>query len=346
MNAAAILSIPETEPERLFTDPAKVGAEHLALRKRWHPDAGGDAKVFAHIEALRRAAEQKAHKGLWQPPGMLDITDRYGKRVQIKYRARRPFELGEMFIGMGLVTYIIPRAHEALVLNGLQQIGKMRYPTETFRKSLEPHLPKVERAFETATDWVICIRKRPDEVLLADLIAYLGGRIDPKHTAWIISSLLNLTCFLDVSDMTLNSMSVSTVFVSPQKHSVSLYGGWWYAAGAGKLLTHLPPETAPLASSRLRAHKVASSDLDLQSIKAIGRACLGDPTGGGLRGRADVPSPFTQFLQLPAAKSAFAEYERWPKVLEDSFGPRRYHELKITGEDVYPEGTQHGKHTV
>lgn len=342
MNAAAILAIPETEPERLFTSPANVVTEHRALQKRWHPDAGGDAKVFAHIEALRRAAEQKAHKGIWQLPGQIEISDRYGKRIRLKYRARRPFELGEMLIGLGIVTYIMPRAHEALVMNGLKQIGHMRYPNETFRKSLEPHFPKVLRAFETETDWVVCIQKHSDEVLLADLIKHLGGQIDPRHVAWIVSSLLNLACFLDVSEMTLNSMAVSTVFVSPAKHAVSLYGGWWYAAGAGKLLSHLPPETAPLASARLRAHKVATSDLDLQCIKAIGRACLGDPTGGSLRGRADIPSPFSQFLQLPPAKSAFVEYERWPKVLADSFGPRRYHELKVTGEDVYPKGEING----
>ncbi len=342
MNAAAILAIPETEPERLFVVPEKLLAEYRALVKRWHPDAGGDAKVFAHIGSLYRAAEHKIHKGIWQPPGRLDITDRYGKKFQLNYRGRRPFELGEMFIGMGLVAYVIPRTHEALVLNALKNIGRMSYPDEKFKNSLESHIPKVLRAFETATDWIVVIRKRPDEVLLADLIKHLGGNIDPKHAAWIISSLLNMACFLEISGMTLNSMSVSTVFVSPTKHAVSLYGGWWYAAVGGKLITHLPPDTLPLASAALRKHKIASNNLDLQSIKAIGRSCLGDPSGGSLRGRTDVPAPFTQFLQLPAAKSAFAEYERWPKVLEDSFGPRRYHELKITGEDVYPQGAQNG----
>lgn len=345
MNAAAILAIPETEPERLFTSRDAALADYRALLRQWHPDrnkAPEASAVAAHIVRLYHVVKHRIIDGKYQPPGQLDITDRYGKRSTLKYRARRPFELGEMFIGMNLVTFVMPRTHEALVLNALSQIGRMSYPDETFRNSLEPHIPKVERAFETATDWVVCIRKRPDEVLLADLITHLGGRIEPKHTAWIISSLLNLACFLEVGHMTLNALSVSTVFASPTKHAVSLYGGWWYAQQGGKLITHLPPDTLPLASAALRRHKVADGLLDRDAIKAIGRACLGDPSGGSLRGRADVPAPFTQFLQLPAAKSAFAEYERWPKVLEDSFGPRRYHELKITGEDVYPQGAQNG----
>lgn len=341
MNAAAILAIPLDQPERLFRAKERVNAEYRELAKFWHPDLNktdeaGD--VFAHIGRLKDAALARAAKGIWTPPGRIEITDRYGKRFWIKYRARRKFEMGEMLIGMGIITFIIPRAHEELVLNGLQQIGRIRYPSKDFQKSLERYMPKVERAFETKDDWVVCIRKEPHEVLLADLIAHLGGRIDPKHTAWIISSLLNLACFLEVSNMTLNAISPSTAFVSPQKHAVSLYGGWWYAQKGGGLLTHLPQETLSLASPRLKALKIAQHELDLSSIKAIGRACLGDLAGGSLRVRSDIPSALSQFLLLPPAKTALAEYEGWPKVLEDSFGPRRYHELKITGDDVYPEG--------
>lgn len=337
MNGAAILCIPENEPERLFTDPAKLEAEHHALRKRWHPDAGGDSKVFAHIEALRRVADQRVAKGLWQPHGRYIVTGKDGKRFEIKHHAKRSFELGEMLIGKNIVTFVIRSEFGDQVINGLRHIGKIRYPTEKFRASLAQHLPHVARSVETADGWVLCMRKDPDEVLLSDLIKHMG-QIPPKHTAWVISSLLNLACFLEVNETSINGLTPETVFVSPKRHAVSLYGGWWYAAGYGKLLRHLPPDTHPLASVALLKHKVANGQLDLACIKAIGRACLGDPSGGTLRGRADVPAPFNQFLQLPPAKSAFVEYENWPKVLEASFGPRRYHELKISGEDVYPQG--------
>lgn len=341
MNAAAILAIPDDEPERLFATPADVIQRHRYLIKQWHPDVNPDPQasaVMMRINALRDAAERKATCGTWSAPGLRSLRRRDGKLIQIRFRKAHKFELGEMLIGMALVTFIIDRKHEDLVTSGLRCIGSMRYPNATFRESLEPHMPKVEKMFETEESIVICIRKVSGEVLLTDLIAHLGGKIEPRHTAWILSSLLNLACYLEVSDMTVNGLTPSTVFVSPAMHQVSLLGGWWYAVGAGKLVKSLPPETYALASRRLRAHKVASGDLDLASIKAIGRACLGDPSGGSLRGRADLPSPFAQFLQLPSMKSAIAEYENWPKVLEASFGPRRFHELKVTGDDVYPQG--------
>lgn len=344
-SAAAILAVPLDQPERLFRLQYGIAERYRELAKVWHPDVNSDpaaGDVFAHIGRLRVAALERAAKGIWNPPGLIEITDRYGKRFRLTYRARRKFEMGEMLIGMGIVTFIIPRRHESLVLNGLGQIGRIGYPSKDFQKSLERYMPKVERAFETKDDWVVCIRKEHHEVLLADLITHLGGKIEPKHTAWIISSLLNLACFLEVSNMTLNALSPSTVFVSPQKHAVSLYGGWWYAQKGGGLLSHLPPETLSLASPRLKATKIAQAELDLVAIKAIGRACLGDLAGGSLRTRPDIPSALSQFLLLPPAKSAIKEYGSWPKVLEDSFGPRRYHELKITGDDVYPEGAING----
>ena len=88
--------------------------------------------------------------------------------------------------------------------------------------------------------------------------------------------------------------------------------------------------------------KIAQHEFDLNCIKAVGRACLGDLSGGALRGNPEIPAPLAQFLLLPAAKSAMEEYMDWPKVLEASFGPRRFHELKVTGDDVYPEGEING----
>jgi hypothetical protein len=342
MNAAAIIAIPDSEPERLFKVPGSIKADYHALAMFWHPDRNSDARasdVLARITALYKMAQEKVAKGIWHPPGLFEVTGSDGKRRSIRYRARRTFELGEMLIGMSLVTFIIPKQYENLVLAGLKCVGSMRYPNDRFRLSLEPHLPKVEKMFDGADkSTVICVRKRPDEILLADLIKHMGGSIPPKHAAWIISSLLNLACYLQISKMTVNGLSPSTVFVSPQKHAVSLYGGWWYAAPTGKPITALSPETFPLASRKLRTGKIAGHELDMESIKAIGRACLGDISGGSFRTRADLPAPFTQFLQLPATKPAVVEYENWPKILEASFGPRRFHELNISGTDVYPDG--------
>lgn len=339
-SAAAILSIPIDRPETLFRGKVGLRSQFLALLKTWHPDVNKDVdagKVAAHIQALYKAAQVKAESGIWVTPNLLEVPGLDGRIRKLHYRVRHAFELGEMYIGDGIVTYAIDRVHEKLVLRGLKNIGTIRYPDESFKKSLEPLFPKVEHYFESKDHYFVCMRKQKDEILLSDLIDYLGGTIDPKHVAWIMSCLFNLSCFLWVNHMTINGIDTKSVFVSPSKHSLSILGGWWYSAEVDKELIALPPSTHRLASRRMLIDKVASMQFDLESIRALGRTALGDPIGNSLRMCKTIPKPMATFLLLPSTHKPVQEYESWTKVLLDSFGPRKFIELKVSIDDVYPK---------
>lgn len=341
MNAATILKINLDEPERLF-DKRDHAYQYKKLAKEWHPDLNKDPKaadVFAHIGNLYQSALKKLAGGTWSVPGVLSLTGVDGKTRSIKYSVKKTFELGEFYVGNTLVTFAIARAHEHLVLAGLRCVGTIRYPTEDFRKSLEQYFPKVEHYFETRDHIVICVRKRKDEILLTDLLTHLKGKIDPKHVAWLMSSLFNLASFLQINRMCINGIDADAVYVSPSKHSVSILGGWWYAAEFDKPITTLPPSTYKLAPRKLLALKQATPFLDLESIRAIGRLCLGDITGNSFRMAKDLPAPMTSFLQLPSSHSAVADYEAWVKVLEDSFGPRKFVKLDVEPEHIYNKET-------
>lgn len=339
MSAAFILAIPMDEPERLFKNKNHLRQEYLILLKTWHPDINKDplaAKVAAHIQALYEKAQEKLTAKIWNPPGLLQLTGRDGRVRTIKYRVKRSFELGEMYVGDTIVTFAIKRCFENLAIAGLRAIGTIRYPNETFRKSLEQYVPKVEHFFETGDYILVCCRKRKDEILLSDLIEHLGGKIDPKHVAWIMSCLFNLASFLQITDLTVNGITPQTVFVSTPTHSLSILGGWWYGAEKGKPLASLPPDVYKLAPRKLLISKQATPSLDLECMRACGRAALGDVTGNSFRMRNDIPKPMAEFLQLPSGSDAVKEYDSWMKVLEDSFGPRKFVKLEVTSDMVYP----------
>lgn len=340
MLAASILAIPLNEPERLFKRKNDLRQDYLYLIKTWHPDINKDPladKVLAHVNMLYKQAQDKVHNSVWNPVGVLELTGKDGKIRQIKYRAKRSFELGEVYISDKLVTFVVAKCHEKLVLSGLRAIGTIRYPNEDFKKSLEQYFPKVEHYFDTDGVAVICMRKDRREVLLADLIHHLGGKIDVKHVAWIMSSLFNLASFMKLSYMTHNAISANTVYVNPEMHSVALYGGWFYAVELGQHVVALPPDTYKLASRKLLTNKVADYAFDIECIKAVGRACSGDISGTTLRTRSDIPAPFTNFLLAPAKNDAIKAYEAWIKVLEESFGPRKFVKLDATIDQIYPK---------
>lgn len=342
LTADKILAIPLDRPELLFPDISAITARYRELVRLWHPDTHHDPKateVMQHVVHLHKAATTKAKAGVWAPEGWVEFLGRDGKRRRLQYRKRHTFEMGEMYVGVGYVTFVIDKAHENLMIKGLGQIGSITFPTPSWSSKLGPRLPKVEKTFETDTKWVVAIQKMPDAVVLSDLLRHMGGQLPPVHTAWVLSDLLDLACFLELTGTTVNGLHPGSVLVSPSKHSVGLYGGWWYAAKSGAQISSLPPETHRIAPRSMLISKIASPALDMASIKAIGRACLGDEQGATLRLRKDIPEPMAEWLMAPVKSSAIAEYGRWPKVLDASFGPRRFHKLDVSLSDVYPEGT-------
>jgi hypothetical protein len=328
LTAEAILAIPMTAPFRLFPKDAKERHNQFkTLAKIWHPDAGGRPEVFAHISALYDAAENP------KPTSILSFISRDGRKYNLQYKKIHRFELGSLAIGQNIAVFIIERAHEDLVLNGLRAIGSIRYPDNRMKEQHARFVPFVERVIETDTQQVIVVRKTPDTVLLRDLITHLGV-LDPKHVAWIVSSLLNLNCFYEISGFCHNGLSVDTVFVSPQFHAAFPIGGWWYALDVGKTMKHLPPGSHALAPRDVLRTKKADHRIDLESIRAIARACLADSAGGSLI--TSLPKPLSEFLRLPAPKSPLKDYEHWEKVLVDSYGPRRFLKLPIDpASDIY-----------
>ena len=341
LTAAEIMAIPVGEPGRLFSGNIKtLASEFRALAKRWHPDHNAGtpeaAAVFERVVALWEAAERTVASGVWWRPDAVRLATTGGRTFELKYKRRRAFELGEMAIAMRHVALLVEARHAALFEAGLRRIREIRYPDATIKAELQKFLPAVEGVYETAGRRIALLAKPADVVLLADLIGHAGGALPPKHVAWVVSSLMNLACFFEASGLTHNALTTATVFVTPQFHAAYPLAGWWYALPAGSRLEALPAATFALLPPAMAAAKRADIRLDLECIRAVGRAALGDPTGFGLVGRRDLPRPMADFLRLPSSGSAIEDYRTWNEVLSDSFGPRRFLELPITSSDVYP----------
>lgn len=345
LTAAQILAIAPTEPERLFSaDPESLRHEFATLAKIWHPDRNGSSEardVLRHVVALYDAAKRKVAVGEWYP-GVIRIDTSAGKSFVLKVKRRHEFELGEMAVAVNRVAFLVEKKHVILFEKGLRRINEIRYPDARVRDDLARFMPQLEGVYETATRHVAIITKSEDVVLLKDLLAHLGGRLPPKHAAWVVSSLLNLACFLEVGGLTHNAISPETIFVSTKYHAAYLLGGWWYATPVGGRIEFLPESTYDFMPRSMATSKRADTRLDLESIRAVGRTILGDPTGLELARRKDLAKPLANFLRLPSSDSAIEDYRAWGQALEDSFGPRRFIELQISPDDVYPQEINHG----
>lgn len=339
-NAATLLAILPAEPERLFSgDAEQAKAEYRALVALWHPDRSAHADataVFQHLNRLYAAALDKLGAGSWQTPGLLRLQARDGTEFRIRYRKEHPFELGRMLIGDGIVAYVIAAEHADLFQNALDAIDRLPCANAQMAAEVGRYLPEIVRHFATASDRVLVLRKTADLLLLRDVLAHCGGRMDARHVAWIVSNLLNLSCYLDYARLAHNAILADTWFVSPERHSGALLGGWWYAVPQGSRMSAAPTATLRYAPFEVTTRHCGDIRTDLELIRALGRELLGDASGLRLAGAKAAPPAMIDWLRLPAGDSPLHEYETWMRqVLPDSFGERRFVKLELTVDDLY-----------
>ena len=339
LTAEQILEISRAEPERLFAqdrETARVGFRRLA--GRWHPDHSDDPRateVFRHVLALYKAAAERRQSGIWRGQGRLELRARDGRRYRLRYLRRHDFELGEIYIGRRSLAFVVDRRHEDLFANLERRIGRFRFTTPDMRAEAERYLPRVRKVVETAEAQVLLLDKAEDLVLLRDLIAHLGGRLDGRHAAWVLSTLLSLACYLEHAGLVHGAIAPDSVFVSPGRHSGALLGGWWYALPSGARFLALPERSAGLIDARSLALRTADHRLDLILIRALGREILGDPAGSRLAAEGRVPPAIANWLRMPTSGSAVEDYRTWQDALSAGYGARRFVELAVTPSDIY-----------
>lgn len=329
-----ILSIQLEQPERLYSDDLTVlKAEYRQLASKWHPDKGGRDDVFQHIRVLFNCAELKILEGTWEEHGVLLIKTK-DKTFQSLYFKKRTFELGDMFIGKGFVSYRIEKENKDLIDIAVKRIRSLTF-TSPIEKKTEPFLPKISGVYETDKHWIVMIHKK-ESICLADLLEHQGGKLDPKHVAWIISRLYNLAAYLGTNRLTHNDFSIDSIFIDPVKHTAELLGGWWYSQREGEKLVAASRNTVKLIPHNILSKKIADPQIDLNLIRGVGRTLLGDAIGNTLVSDKDLPKALVSWLRGASAGHALKDYKAWQeKVLIDSFGERKFVNFDVSFHDVY-----------
>jgi hypothetical protein len=336
----AILAVPLDRPERLFSgNGSTLKKDWLVLAALWHPDRNTSepraGKVLQHINALYQAALHKFALGEWEGGGVLELPASGGGKRELRYLQRRRFELGERIIGEAFVAYAVEKAYRELYVAALHTIGGFRHADDAMRKEFSCALPRRGETMETADRLILIEERKSDLVALDDLIEFLGGRVEAKHAAWIVSGLLNLACYLEWAGLMHGAIAPDTVFVSPRHHSVALLGGWWYAVPAEAKLRALPQATLNALPPIVKDAKRAACALDSELIRQLARDILGDPRGTKLLRDESVPRPLRQWIAHPPAGSAYLDYCIWEKAREASFGARKFAGVTAEAGDIY-----------
>lgn len=341
LTASDILAISLDRPERLFTIDNLI-TEIRTLRSIWHPDRSKDPlaeQIFKRIQDLHKLAEERIANNTWDGPAKLSFKSVDGKTsFNFKYRRVTDIDIGKMYVGLTKLMYVIEPAYEDLFRNGIKMIENIKYPAEKFEKQFKRQMPNIIKVVNANIGFVVVMEKTEELVLLKDLLDYLpNNKMDAKHMAWIVSTLSNLTCFLEMNNIAHGAITPSNFWISPEHHSGVLLGGWWYARPANEKLIALPSETLSILPSSIFTDKLAKTSYDRMLIKAIGLECMGDKThtGSTLLKDSTVPATVLNWLRSPSSVSAIEDYSKWSKARDDGFGPRKFVELVVDVNKIY-----------
>lgn len=326
-------------PEQLFTS-TNIKEEYRVLALKWHPDHNSNSKesndVFAHINQLYEAGLKKIEGGSWDTPGEILLTSIEGSQFKIKYLQVYDFELGKYYVGRTVVAYVIKKEFKELYLNYVKMVKDLKYYNNVMEEEFSKYFPRILKSFETSDNYVICVQKTSDVYPLSNIVKYFGGKLDPRHVAWIISSLSNILCYFSYAGIVHNDISMNSVFVSPKYHSVCLYGGWWYSAKLHSKLISIPTTTFELMSPMYRTSKISDENVDSELMKLLGRKLLGDLNGIKLLKDGSIPIDLVNWLRIPSSVSRYKDYQIWrEEVLIKSFGEIKFTPMEVDETKMY-----------
>ena len=295
---------------------------YLALMLKYHPDRCSDpraAEVSARINELFRKLK-KAHN-------LREKLFRCGSRaMELRYLMALKQEYGMEYIGENAVWFLIePDLADCFTRSEAQSdLFFKEYLPQQILAEAEVFLPLVTRVIRTDEGLLIETGKRTGELPLSRVLDFYGGTLDSRHAAWIISRLLGICCYAEVSGIVWNCLTEENLLLDPAAHTVRVGGGWWFAAREGHGMTGVQSSVYDCLSSLTRTDGIACHLTDLECVKAIARRIFPD----------DAPKAVRDYAESICSSSAFAEMEQWENVILKGFGGRKFTKMNVRLPDI------------
>ncbi|WP_195988574.1 J domain-containing protein [Clostridium sp. D53t1_180928_C8] len=327
-------------PYELFSDDIEdIKSKYVELMKVYHPDLNGKKKEYIEItnkiNNLYKQAEKNIAKGVWEKPGFIRLKCIDGKYYTMNFRISHIFEIGRMYIGNEEILYLINDKNEKMAINAINKLNNIKYSNIEMKKEFDNYLPQIKKSFRTIGGEVgIVVKKDEDLILLRDLMTYCNGKIPINTVSWILNSLYNIACFLSFNGLTHNGITLDSYFVSIKKRYGALLGGWWYAIKEGKNILGVPKDISSLISYDMKNNKIATSKLDLEAIRLLGKTLLGDKKGILLSMDINIPNNLMVWLEENSSDNPFDEYINWNNI-SSRIEVKNINGVNIDKDDLY-----------
>ena len=324
MTAEEILA---TSPWTLFPgDEKAIKTAFHGLLKKWHPDYNKDPRAASVTDYLI-AAKAKVENKTKRPTAVMER--RNGTKFQMEYIRLTQIDGLTIYTGQSSIAYFVPDSMCDLVARNANV--KWTFATPKMETEMVRFLPSFVRTEDLKDGKLMIYRRKPNQILMSDLIQLHAGRIPPLHVSWMLSRLNNLACYLEWFQHVDFAILPEYLLVDLDSHGVSLCGPRLFMTETDKRPIALSARAMNYLPTIRNPNITSTPSMDRSMIRSLGCMLLGDPSGVRLPQDALVKKEVAAWLVSPPAKTAVADYEKWVATL----GERKFLHFGQTTKELY-----------
>ena len=245
-----------------------------------------------------KAEGDKKEDYLWDSAEETQVETKDGDAVTIRYLYSYDDGDAKVYLTRNNALYVFGPGKGNLADKCLSGTQMLSFPPADV-KGLNECFPRLNGKYELADGGAMLAFVRSENLFPLPMF----GSLNPEHVAWIVSRLENICCVLNYSDMVHGGISEEAVWINPFNHHAVLMGHWWTAA----------------KSSRTNA---LLGNPDLKALRQTAVKILGIH-------KDEAPKEMIKFLEERPSADAFADFEKWDKVIENGFGGRRFAKMNV-----------------
>lgn len=309
------------------TDLLKAEKIYLDLMRKFHPDRCSDpksAQATAVVNELyRRIRRKPTIQTLQLEPSGYYTT--HCPHYSFEYVREYEREDGIMYYSDGSLNFVIEPELNSLLKQTLLRRASCHVPWEIENQMIMA-FPKISEVIPLASGKT-CVKVSVEngELPLDEVLNFYGKNLDSRHAAWIVSRLLGICCFAELSGTVLNCICTENLLINPEQHTVRLVGGWWFAVSEGEKMYGAQSEVYNAMPASCRTDGIARHITDLECVKAICRKIFPE----------NSPEPLQKYSEAACSANAFTELEYWEEVIFKAFGGRFFTPMKLCTKDIY-----------
>jgi hypothetical protein len=309
----------------IFAENEDIKKAYHHYVKLIHPDVCDDPRAQEAFVMLKEYYQY----AIQHPDAFNKLYFMSGQKILLhKALDIQAFELGARYVCEKEVVYIFDAGKEKYYENYKKQVHETLKNNILDRKILYTYAPVLPRIGDYGKinmgRIVMGVDKPPDEYPFDLFLKAYKDDLGGRDIAWMISRLINICCFLSygTAPTALNAFKEDNLFINPDKHSLHIYGGWWYATPVGEKMIGTSKDIYACMDYKTKTDHISTQLTDMECVRAIARRIT--------EGNVDIQKSMLDWIHSGSLADPIEESRRWDKALEQAYGPRKF--IKFTAD--------------